>query len=311
MSETLKFLNENSGALTVIFTAVVTVATAVYAVLTWKLVAETRLMREVQTEPKIEISVGSFATAWHLLRLYCLGYSLRAGLVFTKTPDHCVPNFGRKKAVMCGLRLARLKEFLRSVGYVDRVAVLSKIDFQKYLLPTSNPRHREATEWYAALPNEIAFVIVHLAEWESGIPDDPSEREELSMSTDSQGNDSGERAELRQQFSQIVGTLKSADELARAAVGHGVNMMNSLFVKRFGEVSGFQRRSKAENLAFIDSLTHLEQKLASEDPHGALGVILFKMWVGAVAERDQELMNEFSAELTSLSRPGEFLGKNA
>ena len=27
---------------------------------------------------------------------YCLGYSLRAGFVLTKTPDHCVPNFGRK-----------------------------------------------------------------------------------------------------------------------------------------------------------------------------------------------------------------------
>jgi hypothetical protein len=47
---------------------------------------------------------------------YCLGYSLRAGLVFTKTPDHCVPNFGHKKAVTRGLRLARLKEFLRSAG---------------------------------------------------------------------------------------------------------------------------------------------------------------------------------------------------
>src|SRR5688572_15940178 len=41
---------------------------------------------------------------------YCLGYSLRAGFVFTKTPDHCVPNFGHNKAVTCGLRLARLKE---------------------------------------------------------------------------------------------------------------------------------------------------------------------------------------------------------
>lgn len=28
---------------------------------------------------------------------YCLGYSLRAGLVFTKTPDQCVPNLGHKK----------------------------------------------------------------------------------------------------------------------------------------------------------------------------------------------------------------------
>lgn len=47
---------------------------------------------------------------------YCLGYSLRAGLVFTKTPNHYVPNFGHKKAVMFGLRLARLKEFLRSAS---------------------------------------------------------------------------------------------------------------------------------------------------------------------------------------------------
>ena len=45
---------------------------------------------------------------------YCLGYSLRAGLVFAKTPDHYIPNFGHKKAAMFGLQLARLMEFLRS-----------------------------------------------------------------------------------------------------------------------------------------------------------------------------------------------------
>jgi hypothetical protein len=47
---------------------------------------------------------------------YCLGYSLRAGLVFAKTPDHYIPNFGHKKAAMFGLQLARLMEFLRSAG---------------------------------------------------------------------------------------------------------------------------------------------------------------------------------------------------
>jgi hypothetical protein len=45
---------------------------------------------------------------------YCLGYSLRAGLVFAKTPDHYISNFGHKKAAMFGLRPARLMEFLRS-----------------------------------------------------------------------------------------------------------------------------------------------------------------------------------------------------
>ncbi len=51
----LDFLNQNSGALTVIFTGVVTLSTIVYAVLTGLLVAETKRMRQVQTEPRVEV----------------------------------------------------------------------------------------------------------------------------------------------------------------------------------------------------------------------------------------------------------------
>ena len=53
----LEFINQNSGALTVIFTAVVTISTVVYAVLTAVLVAETRRMRQAQTEPKVEVVI--------------------------------------------------------------------------------------------------------------------------------------------------------------------------------------------------------------------------------------------------------------
>jgi hypothetical protein len=53
----LDFLNENSGAFTVIFSALVAVATLSYAILTWRLVSETRRMRQAQTEPKISISI--------------------------------------------------------------------------------------------------------------------------------------------------------------------------------------------------------------------------------------------------------------
>ncbi|NDP62966.1 hypothetical protein [Polaromonas sp.] len=70
MNEIIDFLNKNSGALNVIFTAVVTVATAVYAVLTWKLVTETRLMREVQTEPKLSVTLRSIDEAIHIVRLH-------------------------------------------------------------------------------------------------------------------------------------------------------------------------------------------------------------------------------------------------
>jgi hypothetical protein len=55
MSGLLEILNQNSGALSVLFSAVVAVATIVYAALTWTLVSETRRMRRAQTEPKIAI----------------------------------------------------------------------------------------------------------------------------------------------------------------------------------------------------------------------------------------------------------------
>jgi len=53
----VEFLNENSGAFAVIFSAAVAISTIVYAILTWKLVSETRKMKEAQTEPKVSITI--------------------------------------------------------------------------------------------------------------------------------------------------------------------------------------------------------------------------------------------------------------
>lgn len=53
----LEFLNQNSGAFSVIFSAIVAIATVVYAILTWRLTSETRKMREAQTEPKISVTI--------------------------------------------------------------------------------------------------------------------------------------------------------------------------------------------------------------------------------------------------------------
>jgi len=86
MTEMLDYLNKNSGAFTVIFTAVVTIATAVYAVLTYALVKETRLMRQVQTEPKIEITARSLEIAIHILRLHVRNIGLGPALNVRFTP---------------------------------------------------------------------------------------------------------------------------------------------------------------------------------------------------------------------------------
>ena len=90
MTELLKFLNENSGALTVLFTAVVTIATAVYAALTWILVNETRMMREVQTEPKLQVTVSSFDFAVHIVRLHIRNVGLGPALNVTFKPKALV-----------------------------------------------------------------------------------------------------------------------------------------------------------------------------------------------------------------------------
>jgi len=70
LSEAIAYLNSNSGALTVVFTAVVTISTVAYAILTWSLVSETKRMREVQTEPRIEITLKPLDFAINIVRLH-------------------------------------------------------------------------------------------------------------------------------------------------------------------------------------------------------------------------------------------------
>ena len=53
----LDFLNRNSGAFTLVFTAAVAVSTIVYAILTARLVSETRTMRRAQTEPRVSVTI--------------------------------------------------------------------------------------------------------------------------------------------------------------------------------------------------------------------------------------------------------------
>ena len=109
MTELLEFLNKNSGALTVLFTAVVTIATAVYAGLTWVLVKETRMMREVQTEPKLQATVNSFDFAIHIVRLHIRNVGLGPALNVTFIP----------KVISGGQSAKKLLEELTDVNFFN------------------------------------------------------------------------------------------------------------------------------------------------------------------------------------------------
>ena len=84
VNEILHFLNQNAGVLSLIFSGVVTISTVVYAILTAKLVSETRKIREVQTEPKIQITLKPFEFAISCIRLHIknIGFGLAKNIIF-------------------------------------------------------------------------------------------------------------------------------------------------------------------------------------------------------------------------------------
>ena len=81
----MNFLEQSSELLTLIFAAVVTLATVFYVILTSFLVYETRKLREVQTEPKIHITAGSpyFAINFIRLNIKNIGLGPACDLQFT------------------------------------------------------------------------------------------------------------------------------------------------------------------------------------------------------------------------------------
>ena len=85
----LDFLNKNSGAFSVVFTAFVAIATIVYAILTWKLVSETKKMREAQTEPKVSAIVQANEKAIQLIDLIIqnIGLGPAYDIEFKLDPD--------------------------------------------------------------------------------------------------------------------------------------------------------------------------------------------------------------------------------
>jgi len=112
------------------------------------------------------------------------------------------------------------------------------------------------------------------------------------------------RKAVREDFETVTTALRSADNLTQAAVGHSINMASSLFHQIYSNPREFQRLPMSERISYINRLTNMENKLKEEkgDPHSALGFGLFKMWVGAVAEVDTELMQQFSNELAYFSK---------
>ena len=92
----LEYLNNNSGAFTVIFTLAVALATMIYAILTIFLVKENRKIRTAQTEPRISITLQRFGSLVKLI-INNIGFGPAFDVKFTVTSDTEIETFSELK----------------------------------------------------------------------------------------------------------------------------------------------------------------------------------------------------------------------
>jgi len=116
------------------------------------------------------------------------------------------------------------------------------------------------------------------------------------------------RTGLREDFERVTSALHRADGPTQMAVGHSINLANSMFVQRFGSPDAFRKLPQSEKSKYLEQLTAAEEKLQKEQPHASIGFALFKMWVGTLAANDDELMHQFSKGLSSFSAKGDLGG---
>jgi len=106
----------------------------------------------------------------------------------------------------------------------------------------------------------------------------------------------------------LVASANQADKMTRIAVGHAINMANSMFIKKFGSVEGFQATPKPEQIAYIKASTEFVEKLINQDPVAAVGARFFSIWVTGISANDQPLLSILEDTMSSLSIEGNLGG---
>lgn len=110
---------------------------------------------------------------------------------------------------------------------------------------------------------------------------------------------------LREDFDKLMDSLNQASPIARVAVGDSINMVNTAFVARFGRPEAFRTLPKDEKLKYIASLIKAEELASRGHPEASVAFALFKMWIAALTENDDELFSHFSKGIAVLSKEGD------
>ncbi len=109
------------------------------------------------------------------------------------------------------------------------------------------------------------------------------------------------RSEL-DEIKRILRCLKSAPAQTRFAVGTGVSMANTDFVRRFGGMQRFSQVPPGDRERFYSRLSDLESSLRNEELGMALGVGLYRIWLADMLAGKRDAAEMLGEELTELSR---------
>jgi len=103
---------------------------------------------------------------------------------------------------------------------------------------------------------------------------------------------------------KVLCSLKVSGTQTRLAVGAGVELANSDFIRRFAGIESFRRSPTEEQKRFCSQLSDLELELRSRGVGMALGVGLYRIWLTDMLAGRREVAELLGEELTELSRKG-------
>ena len=110
----------------------------------------------------------------------------------------------------------------------------------------------------------------------------------------------GEFAEVK----KLLKCLRTCGARTQSAVGAGVELANTDFIRRFAGIESFRRVPTEEQTRFWSELSDLELELRGREIGMALGVGLYHIWLADMLAGRRNVAELLGEELTELSRKG-------
>ena len=101
---------------------------------------------------------------------------------------------------------------------------------------------------------------------------------------------------------KVLSRVKSSSVQTRVAVGAGVHLANTDFIRHFAGMDSFRRIPLADQGRFYSALSDLEQSLRNYEVGMALGVGLYRIWLVDVLAGRRKAADLLGEALTELSR---------